>query len=116
MSLLQRSLCQSLVLSGLLLPLAVQAQQAADLPTDVEPSGEPVVVPEYQPEPGEPQVVIRGGEDQVVYEYRVNGEVVEIKVVPSTGPAYYLVPADGGGWARTSESDTLIPSWVIFRW
>ena len=39
-----------------------------------------------------------------------------IKVVPEVGPEYYLVPADGGGWIRETESDMLVPSWVIFRW
>ncbi|WP_091812717.1 DUF2782 domain-containing protein [Marinobacter mobilis] len=90
--------------------------QEADLPTGVEAPEEPVVVPEYQPDLAEPQVVIRGGEDEVIYEYRVNGEIVEIKVVPAIGPAYYLVPADSGGWQRTRESRTRVPSWVIFRW
>lgn len=98
-----------------LFPLSGLAQQA-DLPTGIDAPADPVVVPEYQPDMTEPEVVIRGGEDQVVYEYRVNGEIVEIKVVPSVGPAYYLVPADSGGWERTRESRTRIPSWVIFRW
>ncbi|SFM02196.1 DUF2782 domain-containing protein [Marinobacter zhejiangensis] len=95
--------------------MAVMAQDA-ELPTGVEAPAEPVVVPEYQPDLTEPQVIIRGDEDEVIYEYRVNGEIVEIKVVPSVGPAYYLVPADSGGWERTRESRTRIPSWVIFRW
>lgn len=49
------------------------------------------------------------------YEYRVNGQLMEIKVVPNVGPEYYLVPS-GGGWIQDTESDLLIPSWVIFRW
>lgn len=52
----------------------------------------------------------------VYYEYRVNGEVKEIKVVPDIGPSYYLVPAEGGGWIREGETSLLVPSWVLFRW
>lgn len=98
------------------LPLVAEGQQQADLPVEVKTPDEPVVVPEYRSAPNEPQVVIRGGDDQVIYEYRVNGQVMEIKVVPKNGPSYYLVPDEGGGWMRAEESKTLIPSWVIFRW
>ncbi|MDX1755127.1 MAG: DUF2782 domain-containing protein [Marinobacter sp.] len=105
--------CFSLCLAAL--PL-VAAGQSSNLPEDVTVPEEPVVTPEYLPAPMEPQVVIRGAEEQVIYEYRVNGEIVEIKVVPEVGPPYYLVPADGGGWSRTSQSRIRVPSWVIFRW
>ena len=71
---------------------------------------EPPVTP-----PNEPEIVIRHGEDKTLYEYRVNGVLREIKVVPKNGKEYYLVPSDGG-WIKEGESTLLIPSWVIFRW
>ena len=84
---------------------------------NTEAPREPVVVSDYQPPGSEAQVVIRpGGEDKVFYEYRVNGELVEIKVVPKVGPEYYLVPAEGGGWIREDSTELLVPSWVLFRW
>ncbi len=70
-------------------------------------------------EPGagsEPQITIRHDDDKTLYEYRINGVLTEIKVVPKVGPAYYLVPAEGGGWIREDKSQLLVPSWVIFRW
>ncbi|MDI9246543.1 DUF2782 domain-containing protein [Marinobacter sp. CHS3-4] len=83
----------------------------------VQTPEEPVVVSDYQPPGSEAQIVIRpGDEDQVFYEYRVGGELKEIKVVPKVGPEYYLVPAEGGGWIRENETDLLVPSWVLFRW
>jgi hypothetical protein len=76
-----------------------------------------VIISDYQPPGSEAQIVIRPGEGkEVFYEYRVRGELVEIKVVPEVGPEYYLVPAEGGGWIRASETDLLVPSWVLFRW
>lgn len=72
-----------------------------------------------QPEasdPNEPKITIRSGEDKTFYEYRVNGVLKEIKVVPTNGPTYYLVADDGGGWIREDKSQLLVPSWVIFRW
>lgn len=92
------------------LSVAPVTAEEAELPR------EPVVVSDYQPDPLEPQIIIRSGEDSTIYEYRVNGELVEIKVVPSIGLEYYLVPADGGGWIRQDEPQILVPSWVIFRW
>lgn len=74
------------------------------------------IAQEVQVDPNEPQINIRHGEDKTVYEYRVNGILKEIKVVPKVGPEYYLVPGDGDGWIREDRSQLLVPSWVIFRW
>lgn len=96
---------------------AVSAQESGALDeTVVETPSEPVVISDYQPTSGGSQIVIRPGESEVFYEYRVNGQLLEIKVVPEVGPEYYLVPADGGGWIRESDSDMLVPSWILFRW
>jgi hypothetical protein len=66
--------------------------------------------------PVEPQIVIRHEEQKTFYEYRVNGVLKEIKVVPQIGPTYYLVPADGNAWIREDRSQVLVPSWVLFKW
>lgn len=64
----------------------------------------------------DPEIVIRKGvKGEVYYDYRRNGEVVEIKVVPSVGKPYYLVPKDGS-YIKFDRSQMLIPSWVIFSW
>lgn len=89
---------------------------AQDDPQAVETPQEPLVVSDYQPSSEGPAIVIRPGDGEVFYEYRVNGQLMEIKVVPEVGEEYYLVPADGGGWIREDQTETLIPSWVIFRW
>lgn len=86
-----------------------------NLPEGVSVPSEPVLIPEYQPGPEESQIIIRSGENEMYYEYRVHGELLEIKVVPDIGPSYYLVPAEGG-WIREDRSQTLIPSWILFRW
>jgi hypothetical protein len=104
--------CYAVSLSAM--AFAALAQESTE---SVETPSEPVVISDYQPPGSEAQIVIRPGDGrEVFYEYRVNGELVEIKVVPEIGPEYYLVPADGGGWIRESETDLLVPSWVLFRW
>ncbi|MDN6318805.1 MAG: DUF2782 domain-containing protein [Marinobacter sp.] len=93
------------------------AQESGALDTTVvETPEEPVVISDYQPSNEGQQIVIRSGDDEIFYEYRVNGQIMEIKVVPEVGSEYYLVPADGGGWARESDSDMLVPSWILLRW
>ncbi len=66
--------------------------------------------------PVEPQITIRREAKETFYEYRVNGILKEIKVVPEVGPTYYLVPQDGNAWIREDRSQMLVPSWVIFKW
>jgi Protein of unknown function (DUF2782) len=66
--------------------------------------------------PVEPQIVIRNEDNKTFYEYRINGVLKEIKVVPKIGPTYYLVPDDGNAWIREDRSQVLVPSWVLFEW
>jgi len=103
--------CRCGLLGLAFIPLASIAQVA------VEPPKEPVVVQDYQPPASDSQIVIRSGDEEgaTYYEYRVGGEIVEIKVVPASGPEYYLVPVEGG-WARESSPRMRVPSWVLFRW
>lgn len=62
------------------------------------------------------EIVITSDDTATYYEHKVNGIVVEVKVEPKVGPAYYLVPADGGGWIKQEESQILHPKWTIFEW
>lgn len=61
-----------------------------------------------------PDVVIIAGEDKVVYEFRQNGELRMVRVVPKWGKPYYLVPRDGTeGFGNLERADMLLPQWVI---
>lgn len=64
-----------------------------------------------------PQITIYNDSEKTYYEYRINGQLKEIKVVPKIGKEYYLIPAPGeGDFIRHEESQMLIPKWVLFRW
>jgi len=67
---------------------------------------------------GEPDVTIREEGDRTVEEYRVNGFLYAIKVIPTSGAPYYLVAVDDeGNYVRSDQPDGLrIPSWKIFEW
>ncbi|MEE4300507.1 MAG: DUF2782 domain-containing protein [Pseudomonadales bacterium] len=61
-------------------------------------------------------VTIIEGEDRTVYEYRQNGELRMIRIVPSTGRPYYLVPADStSGYGNLEKADTLVPKWILLE-
>ena len=66
----------------------------------------------------EPSIIIRHSDDKTYYEYMLNGQLVEIKVVPKIGPTYYLVPAGGDDseFKKQTESSLVVPKWVIFSW
>lgn len=70
----------------------------------------------------EPTVTIKEQSEVTVYEYRLNGLLYGVKVVPKNAPAYYLIDVDGDGlmdWRRSdlaSPEINRIPGWVLFRW
>ncbi len=71
-------------------------------------------------EPLEPDVTIRETRTEKVYEYRINGRLVMVRVQPRVGSPYYFVDDDGDGELDyTTEDPTKGPSvnqWVLFRW
>lgn len=67
--------------------------------------------------PDESKVVIRQLEDRTIYEYRIDGELIKIKVVPNSGRPYFLVPSDGDTGRIVSDKEHfLVPQWVLFSW
>ena len=103
---IRRSICLARrCIIGLILSVGLIFQAQEQLKGDVVPKAEPVeekkrsVVqkPERQPPPEVlvgPTVVLRTSEKRTVYEFRVNGRLTRIKVVPKNGRPYYLVPVN----------------------
>ena len=61
-----------------------------------------------------PDVVIIQGEDRVVYEFRQNGQLRMVRIVPKWGKPYYLVPRDDTkGFGDLVRADMLLPQWII---
>ena len=79
----------------------------------------PQVVLAEEPEPSG-EVTIEGSDAGIVEELRVNGQLYAIRVSPKRGLPYYLVDSDGDGNLETRKNDTdsdlLIPAWVIKQW
>jgi len=75
-------------------------------------------LPALAAEPAGETVTIRNDGDNTYYEFRRNGKISEIKVVPKVGKPYYLIPTHGedGDFMRKDNPEMRVPSWVIFRW
>jgi hypothetical protein len=100
----------------LVFPVALAAQEPADVP---EPPRYPAGVEVVDETVPEPAVTIVERERDTVYEYRIKGRLYMIKVVPQVGPPYYFVDQDGDGNMETRATDyTLIrvPHWVLATW
>ena len=66
----------------------------------------------------EPDVRIIKRKDAIVHEYRANGRLDMVKVVPTQGYPYYLYDADGDGSleSRQDRLEPVIPRWIIHSW
>lgn len=61
-------------------------------------------------------VTIIEGRERTVYEYRQNGVLRAIRVVPDVGRPYYLVPADPTrGYGNLEQADMLVPQWILME-
>ena len=61
-----------------------------------------------------PDVVLRETPERTIYEYRQNGQLTMIKVVPKKGKPYFLVPVDPTeNFGELSRAKQLKPQWVI---
>lgn len=115
-----------------LLMLSAQSAGAADGPAAAPPPPEPRSQPNPDPNPdlnpgpaqemfdGEPEVTIVPRGRDVIEEYRIQGRLYMIRVVPSHGVPYFLIDTDGDGNLETRRNelseDLLIPNWTLFRW
>ena len=90
-----------------------EGHPAAPPPPPMRDRDAPAVEPDGSIEP-EVTITTRGTE--IHEEYRVNGQLYKVKVVPARGKPYYLVYDEFGKSRRSDlEPTTIIPQWVIKR-
>jgi hypothetical protein len=107
-----------LILSLFLIAIAARAQGTR--PAGLEPVPEPAPPPPALPEDtvDEPEVTIRQQGEDSYEEYRLNGQLYMIRVMPKGGVPYYLIDPGGTGTFARQEglgADTRPPMWVIKR-
>jgi hypothetical protein len=63
-----------------------------------------------------PDIVIIAEPDRTIYEFRQGGQLRMVRIEPTHGKPYYLVPRDNTkGFGDLERADMLLPSWVIFE-
>lgn len=90
-----------------------QNDRARQEPPAIEPvSSRPRAASEFRG----PDVTLIAGEERTIYEYRHNGQLRMIKVVPKFGKPYYLAPRDPTrGFGDLEQADSLIAEWVLWE-
>ncbi|MGH8538000.1 MAG: DUF2782 domain-containing protein [Gammaproteobacteria bacterium] len=93
------------------------------VPANLEPLPEAAPAPPEPVQSGEslePDIRIIQKKDAIIEEYRVNGNLYMVKVIPAVGKPYYLLDQDGDGRMETNMSaiysDFVVPQWVLFSW
>ncbi len=69
----------------------------------------------------EPEITIVPSDDGgTITEYRVNGNLYQVKIIPTVGLSYYLIDRDGDGKMdcrlNNIYDDICIPQWILFSW
>ena len=95
--------------------------------TQVWAEQEPIAAPEPPVLPAqlasgealEPEVTIIERGKETLHEYRLNGQLYMVKIVPEAGAPYYLIDSDGDGTLDVYEvgpKNVAVPQWVLFSW
>ncbi len=100
------------------LPCMAETEPATD--SDAAPEPPELPMPVQSGENLEPDITIIRRGKKTIQEYRVNGELYMIKIVPDIGPPYYMVDTDGDGTMDIRHSDLerniRINQWKLFSW
>lgn len=89
---------------------SVQTPEVPDPPLPVQ-SGEAL----------EPDITIIRRGKKTIHEYRLNGKLVKVKVIPDIGPPYYMVDVDGNGTLEEVRNSDLekgihVQQWELYSW
>lgn len=95
--------------------IAGQTQEPASIPEPPE-----LPMPVQSGEALEPDITIIRKGKKTIQEYRKNGQLYMVKIIPVVGPSYYLIDTDGDGNMDVRGSDldkgTNINQWKLFEW
>ena len=100
-----------------------ETDSAGGEPSTADAEAPPSTAPPREPPPAVsiteargPDVTLIAGEKRTVYEYRQNGKLRLIKVVPENGKPYFLAPRDPTqGFGDLEQADMLVPEWVLIE-
>ncbi|MDQ7090701.1 MAG: DUF2782 domain-containing protein [Methylococcales bacterium] len=68
----------------------------------------------------EPDITIIRRDNKTIQEFRKNGELYMVKIVPDVGPPYYLIDTDGDGNMDVRGNDLdrnlNVNQWKLLEW
>ncbi len=104
---------------GLIIISNVSAAET-DQPLAPVPEPPELPMPVQSGETLEPDITIIRKGKKTIQEFRKNGQLYMIKIIPIAGPAYYFIDTDGDGNMDVRGSDldkgTQINQWKLFEW
>jgi len=107
-----------LALNLILISTASLAEPGSEIAAVPEPPELPM--PVQSGETLEPDITIIRKGKKTIQEFRKNGELYMVKIIPVAGPAYYLIDTNGDGNMDVRGSDldkgTRINQWKLFEW
>ena len=113
-SLLAIAVCSVLATS------AIAQSKEHPKPKDLQVVDDVPAPPQVKDDPNlEAKVTTTQKGTDTIEEYRINGKLYKMRVVPANGPAYFLVDTKGdGSFARVDGPDLkmAVPTWVLFEW
>lgn len=60
-----------------------------------------------------PDITVRQDDNRTLKEYRINGELYAIEIVPRQGASYFLIDDDGDGNFEHRDAERVeVPDWV----
>ncbi|MDR2165728.1 MAG: DUF2782 domain-containing protein [Zoogloeaceae bacterium] len=98
------------------LALAQQVDRIDDTQLPAVPPPPPEIQAMEEDGAPPPAVTIRETERGTETEYRVNGRLYKVQIVPETGAPYYLLDKDGDGimeFHSLNDPGPSVPMWVI---
>lgn len=104
----------------LLIPVVCLADDPP--PADLAPVPEPPELPKQvqDDEPMEPDITIIRKEKKTIQEFRKNGKLYMVKIIPDVGPPYYFIDTNGDGKLDVRRNDMdkglNINQWKILEW
>jgi len=105
--------------SGLKAQSSRQPEGLVPLPEYTEPLAQDGMPPDMGLDPSlEPEITITEGKDETVEEYRVNGQIYMIKIIPKIGKPYFLLNRNRASeppHRGNMESGVSVPMWEIYR-
>jgi len=109
---------RKVLILGLLLNNSSRAESPPHLIVETESPELPL--PIQSGESLEPDITIIRQGKKTIQEFRRNGQLYMVKVIPVVGPAYYFIDTDGDGSMDVRGSDLdqgiNINQWKIFQW